>query len=145
MDEGDQYQSSDLSSLTYPSTPSEGDVVRQEQAILSPNLLVHSISSSNLRAFDKRPRLNTSTQRTAKLIFHTLQSYPLMMLRDKTLPPFIHPQSLSFENGDMELLANCTSLVHMLGNNVQGNQKLFWRNVRMECERLCANVCRSSW
>lgn len=142
IDDSSQYQFSDLSSLSYTSTPSEIHMAGLEQGPHSFNALTQPISSTHLRAFDKRTGLNASTQKTAKLIFHTLQSYPLMMLRDKALPPFIHPQSLSIgiESDEMELLTNCISLVHMLGDNVKGNQKLFWRNVRTECGRICANV-----
>ncbi|THX54515.1 hypothetical protein D6D06_05475 [Aureobasidium pullulans] len=36
----------------------------------------------------------------------------------------------------MEPLANCLSLLHMIGGNLRGSRKLFWKNVSMECERL---------
>ncbi|KAG2170740.1 hypothetical protein VTO58DRAFT_110979 [Aureobasidium pullulans] len=36
----------------------------------------------------------------------------------------------------MEPLANCLSLLHMIGGNIRGSRKLFWKNVSMECERL---------
>ncbi|KAK5095426.1 hypothetical protein LTR70_003590 [Exophiala xenobiotica] len=36
----------------------------------------------------------------------------------------------------MEPLNNCISLMHMLKSGVQGTRKLFWKNVRLECERL---------
>ncbi|KAJ6086544.1 hypothetical protein N7467_005458 [Penicillium canescens] len=38
----------------------------------------------------------------------------------------------------MEPLDNCINLVHMISGGMRGSRKLFWRNVRMECERLCA-------
>ncbi|KAL2165925.1 hypothetical protein VTG60DRAFT_3592 [Thermothelomyces hinnuleus] len=68
----------------------------------------------------------------------TLKSYPLMLLRRDALPPFIHRRKMScsgVENDDMEPLNNCLSLLHILGGRVPGSRKLFWRNVRMECER----------
>lgn len=40
----------------------------------------------------------------------------------------------------MESLINCISLVHMINSGVQGNRKLFWKNVRLECERMYAEV-----
>lgn len=66
-----------------------------------------------------------------------------MMLRHGTLPPFIHPRLISShaENTRMEPLTNCVSLMHMIGSRIQGSRKLFWKNVRLECERLCAEVC----
>jgi len=69
------------------------------------------------------------------------------MSRNKTLPPFIHPKILEIDLDDgngkgnaMEPLANCVSLMHMIGSEVKGSRKLFWKNVRFECERLCAEV-----
>lgn len=66
-----------------------------------------------------------------------------MMMRHNTLPPFIHPclLSLGIESTHMEPLTNCISLVHMISSDVHGSRKLFWKNVRMECERLVAEVC----
>ncbi|KEF52703.1 uncharacterized protein A1O9_11120, partial [Exophiala aquamarina CBS 119918] len=71
-------------------------------------------------------------------IFHTLTSYPMMMLRTNTLPPFIHPHLISSNTKKiyLEPLSNCMSLIHMIRSRVQGSRKLFSRNVRLECERL---------
>jgi len=65
-----------------------------------------------------------------------------MIRQDNTLPPFIHPGILqaNAENIDMETLYNCISLLYMLNSGVQGSRKLFWNNVRQECERLCQIV-----
>jgi hypothetical protein len=68
-----------------------------------------------------------------------LKSYVLKMLRHNSLPPFIHPYLVSAELA-MEPLDNCINLVHMISGEMKGGRKLFWRNVRMECERLCAEV-----
>lgn len=66
-----------------------------------------------------------------------------MMLRHNTLPPFIHPSVVSsdLDNPNLEPLTNCIALVHMIGSGIQASRKLFWENVRMECERLCEEVC----
>ncbi|KAK7977172.1 hypothetical protein PG988_004662 [Apiospora saccharicola] len=103
--------------------------------------------SSNIRSLIRRPKLKTGAQRVASLVCHTLKSYPLMMMRDKTLPPFIHPQMLRSESGaqDMEPLHNCISLMSMLHGGLQGSRKLFWRNVRQECERLYKEPSRLSY
>ena len=65
-----------------------------------------------------------------------------MLLRHNTLPPFIHPQftGQNVENDQMESLENCISLVRMIGNGSRSSRKLFWKNVRMECERLYRDV-----
>lgn len=96
------------------------------------------------RSLVQRPKIKAGTQRIANLMFHTLKSFPQMMLRPDTLPPFIHPAWVSegvFDTDHLEPLNNCISLVHMVNSRVRGSRKLFWRNVRMECERLCEEVC----
>lgn len=72
---------------------------------------------------------------------YTLRSYPLMF-RQNTLPPFVHPHLLSSDayKDQIELLTNCISLLHMISGGVQGSRKLFWENVRLECERICEDV-----
>jgi hypothetical protein len=72
----------------------------------------------------------------------TMKSYPLMISRYHTVPPFVHPRlaAAGVPKEDMEPLDNCTSLLHMINARGRGSQKLFWRNVRMECERFCAEV-----
>ena len=111
----------------------------------SPNLFMQPQPTYTLRSLIQRPRTEMGTQRTANLILHTLKSYPLMMVRRNALPPFIHPHFAASAHGienndDMEPLNNCISLMHMIGSGVRGSRKLFWRNVRMECERLCQEV-----
>lgn len=98
--------------------------------------------TNNGRSLIRRPKLNTGAQRAASLVCYTLKSYPLMMMRDKTLPPFIHPQMLLSESDtkDMEPLHNCVSLMNMLHTGLQGSRKLFWRNVHQECQRLSKTV-----
>lgn len=99
--------------------------------------------------------MQAGTQRIANLILHNLKSYPLMIRRHNDLPPFIHKGLLSssFEDACMEPLTNCLSLVHMINDGLQTSRKLFWRNVRMECERLseevrpsqCFNISTRKW
>jgi hypothetical protein len=137
-----QYPLSGSASLVRHSTPSTNSTVPVQQAISSPNVLIPALPTSNPRSLIQRPKMKTGAQRVANLILHTLKSYPLMMIRHNTLPPFIHPHLISsnVENNDMEPLTNCICLVHMISSGVQGSRKLFWKNVRMECERLCEEV-----
>ncbi|RAO73580.1 uncharacterized protein BHQ10_009592 [Talaromyces amestolkiae] len=86
-----------------------------------------SLPTYTPRSLIQRPKVKPGTGRIANLMFHTLKSYPQMMLRPDTLPPFIHPAWV---------------LVHMVSSRVWGSRKLFWRNVRMECERLCEEYPR---
>ncbi|SPQ25758.1 7ae919f1-8516-4992-a306-67b5314558d6 [Thermothielavioides terrestris] len=60
------------------------------------------------------------------------------MLDRNSLPPFIHPRLVAGSGAavdEMEPLHNCISLLHMMNSQVPGSRKLFWRNVRAECER----------
>ncbi|KAK4241289.1 hypothetical protein C8A03DRAFT_12404, partial [Achaetomium macrosporum] len=137
MDDGAIQFSPALSSTAVrESTPST--VQLQETTIQSPPVSIPTSPFYLIGSFVPRPKSGMSAQRTAKLLLQNLKSYPLMMLRHNTLPPFIHPRLLSdFERSDMEPLHNCMSLLHMIGSRLPGSRKLFWRNVRMECERFC--------
>lgn len=122
-------------------TPSTNQAVQLQQAASSRSASIPMLSTYTLRTFVQRTRDRTEAQRTTSLILHILKAYPVM-LQDHRLPPFIHPSLVSpdVEDDDMEPLSNCISLVHMLSSRVRGSRKLFWRNVRVECERLCAEV-----
>jgi hypothetical protein len=137
-----QYPSSRSSFLVRHSTPSINQTVQVQQTFSSPTVSIPALPTSTPRLLIQRPKMKTWPQGIANLILHTLKSYPLMMIRHNTLPPFIHPSLISsnVENNDMEPLANCICLVHMISSGVQGSRKLFWKNVRMECERLCEEV-----
>lgn len=149
--EGAWYDSFDSSNLARPS-PSPNDATQriQQAANRSIDLIFHSPSTYNIRSFNHRAQSSTFTQRTSNLILHTLKSYPIVILRDQTLPPFIHPHLVSkeVENNDMEPLSNCVNLIHMLSSGFSGSRKLSWKNVRMDCESLYTNVrlpSFSSW
>jgi hypothetical protein len=110
------------------------------------NLSIPAQVTSNTRSLILRPKATNGGEGIADLILHTLKSYLRMMLHHNTLPPFIHPRTISpdFDRGNTEPLTNCISLVHMIGTNVKGSRKLFWKNVRLECERLLEDVSRNS-
>ncbi|KAI0539626.1 hypothetical protein GGR58DRAFT_217272 [Xylaria digitata] len=129
--------SSSLSSASQ-SSPSAHQTVSGQQNLRYSALMIPKTPTSAVRSLVQRPRRHAGGQRISKLIFHTLKSYPLMMLRDNTLPPFIHPSTVSsdVENPNMWPLTNCMSLTHILAGGVQGSRKLFWKNVQLECERI---------
>ncbi|KAI9745012.1 MAG: hypothetical protein M1818_001290 [Claussenomyces sp. TS43310] len=145
-DETVQYPSSGSSSLVRHSTPSTNQTFQVHQAVSSPNVSIPTLPTHTLRSLIQRPKVNAGAQRIANLMLHTLKSYPLMMLRHNTLPPFIHPCLISanVEGNNMEPLSNCISLVHLISSGVQGSRKLFWKNVRQECERLCEDHPKSN-
>jgi hypothetical protein len=133
------------SSSARTAIPLTDQMVPVQRAISSSNVSIPTLPISSRRSLSLRPRMKIGTQRIANLILHTLKSYPRMMLNHNTLPPFIHPHLISstVENNHMEPLTNCISLVHMISSRVQGSRKLFWKNVRLECEHLSAEVCRA--
>lgn len=114
-----------------------------QQGLSTPESSIPNSPSSSIRSLIQRPNTQRGPQRIASLILHTLKSYPVMMLRHNTLPPFVHPclLSLDIESVHMEPLTNCISLVHMISSDVRGSRKLFWKNVRMECEHWTVEVC----
>ena len=71
---------------------------------------------------------------------HILTSFPKMMYSPGSLPPYIHPYSLgnNLQNSEegFESLTTCVTLMQMLSSGALGSRKLFWKNVRLECERL---------
>ena len=138
-----QYPLLESSSIVRHSTPTT-QTIQVQQPMSSPNISIPRSPTYAYRALVQRPEREAGTQRIANLILHTLKSYPLMMLRHNNLPPFIHPHLISSNvaNDYMEPLTNCMSLVRMISSGVHGSRKLFWRNVRLECERLNAEVCR---
>nr|BAZ95827.1 transcription factor, DNA binding domain cpaE [Curvularia pallescens] len=131
-----------LPDLTDLESQSQSHYTRpSQQNSPSPQLFDFSISpapSPNVRSLMQRPKMHPGADRAASLIFLTLKSYPLM-LRQNNLPPFIHPSYVSFtdEGTTAEPLENCMTLMHMMAGGVKGSRKLFWRNVRQECERIC--------
>ena len=128
-----------VNSLT---TPTPQPLLRQ-QDIRAPSFRIPATPSITVRSLIHRPETRTGSQRVRNLILHTLKSYPFMMLRQDTLPPFIHPSTTTYpvvEEAHMEPLNNCISLVHMVSSGVHGSRKLFWNNVRTECERLSEQV-----
>lgn len=137
-----RYPLAASSTLVGLSAPSIEQEIKAQQANSSLLVSTPTQPTFTIRSLIQRPKMTIGMQRTANLIHHILRSYPQMMMRQNTLPPFIHSRVI-FSNVDkdnMEPLNNCVSLLHMLINQIQGSRKLFWRNVRMECERFCAEV-----
>jgi len=93
-----------------------------------------------VRFLKNRSKFRAGAQIIANNMARILCSYPKMMLDYNTLPPFIHPQWISASSSEpfLEPLSNCMSLLGMLSTRARGSASLFWRNVRMECDRLAA-------
>lgn len=102
----------------------------------------------SMPAMFRRQHIDVGAQRVSQLMFQTLNAYPLMMMRQRTPPPFLHPSILADGANDILNIAadnlepwhNCMSLVYMANSKMKGSKRLFWRNVRTECERFCHRV-----
>jgi hypothetical protein len=113
--------------------------------LLNPNLMSPSIPTMptyNLRSFGQNPAVKGGSLTTAMLMIRVLSSYPTMMPTPEALPPFVHPTSL-YDHAAQPLMT-CTSLMQMVSTGAQGNKRLLWKNVRMECERMQVEVSPSS-
>ncbi|PIG90117.1 hypothetical protein AARAC_001926 [Aspergillus arachidicola] len=139
IDDDNIHYTTSGSSSVYHSTSSTHATIQLQHPRSFPTLSIPPVPTQAIRSLVQRPNTGIGTHRIAKLILHNLISYPQMILRHNTLPPFIHPSVVSSNlgNPNLEPLTNCIALVHMIGSGIQASRKLFWRNVRMECERLC--------
>lgn len=142
----DSHSSTAQSSSINRSSPPTDTEIQVDQNLVSLKFSIPT-APSTARSMIRRRRTQIATQRVSNLISHTLQSYPLMLLRSNALPPFIHPSMIipDDENAHLESLTNCLSLVQMISTGIQTSRKLFWKNVRMECERLSEEVNGKPW
>jgi hypothetical protein len=135
----------DITTIPHPVSSVDHSLQMQHAMALDniPVLSIPNICSS--RSLIPRPGRDPGQQRIANLVLQTLKSYPLMIIRHNTLPPFVHPYSTDFdcEEENTESMANCLNLMHMLGSKIRGSSKLFWKNVRWECERMREQVSMS--
>ncbi|KAL3477778.1 hypothetical protein BJX99DRAFT_257150 [Aspergillus californicus] len=107
--------------------------------IPTPSPSIPPLPSLLPRLLIQRPILNPGTKRTTTLILHTLKSYVVAILRDGSLPPFIHPSLVLSSPGQTspDPLTRCMDLLHTLSTDPRSNRALFWTHIRVECERLC--------
>lgn len=84
-----------------------------------------------------------------KYVICTLSTYPYMMLPDKGVPPFIHPQfRINEVDRDGQLpqtslpgpLATCAGIMAMWSVKNNNNSIFIWRAIRTEQERLSHEV-----
>jgi hypothetical protein len=120
------------------SLPISIDTPHDQAVIRTP--YIPEMPSYGLRSFAQKPASRGGGRMTATLIFRILTSYPAMLRDHKSPPPFVHPSFLNFENRSMDSLTTCSSLMQMLGSGGEGSRSLLWKNVRLECERLQAQV-----
>ena len=98
----------------------------------------------HLRSFAQSKSMIGRTSPSARLMSHMLTSLPKTMYSAGSLPPFIHPYSLGSNPhkpvDGFESLTTCVMLMQMISSGTTGSRKLFWKIVRVECERLQVEV-----
>ncbi|CAG9981237.1 unnamed protein product, partial [Clonostachys byssicola] len=94
-------------------------------------------SSSSL--FQKRDFPETELGLASDVALHILRSYPYMIASQGAVPPFIHPQYESLDEGNTTRpspLYASLNLVKMLLHDRRVNKGLMWGLIRIEQERL---------
>ncbi|CAG9956569.1 unnamed protein product [Clonostachys rosea f. rosea IK726] len=120
--------------------PTNGTVSPPGQAIRSGSSIPMELeyrSSSSL--FQKRDFPETELGLASDLALHILRSYPYMIASQGSVPPFIHPQYQSLDEGNTTRpspLYASLNLVKMLLHDRRVNKNLTWGLIRIEQERL---------
>jgi hypothetical protein len=94
---------------------------------------------NNFRALPTRKIVKTGSEMSVTFVRQILSSYPGMMLRKETFPPFIH-SSYCLHGQMPQPLANCMSIVQMFSTRTPASNEFVWRTIRMEQERLWVEV-----
>ncbi|KAH8799790.1 hypothetical protein F5884DRAFT_117223 [Xylogone sp. PMI_703] len=115
------------------------------QSSATPFLPPHFTYHDTARVFRPRTFISTSSHRSSTFMIRVLRSYPRMMLRPGTFPPFIHPHYCGGSYDEIheptltEPLAISKSIAQMFTSRTKQNTAFMWRTIRMEQERLLAN------
>ncbi|KZL86511.1 hypothetical protein CI238_05857 [Colletotrichum incanum] len=77
--------------------------------------------------------VNPVAENSANLIRRALRSYPQMMIRRSSFPPFIHPYQ--DKSHLPEPLANCMSIAVLFASRNRDTRPFLWKTIRDEQER----------
>ncbi|KAI3324751.1 hypothetical protein HD806DRAFT_493507 [Xylariaceae sp. AK1471] len=79
---------------------------------------------------------NTITQHNARLVMQSIRTYPFMMLRRETFPPFIHPQWYRQTSPALPWpLANCMSIANLFVSRTLETGAFLWQTVKTETQK----------
>ena len=100
------------------------------------------------KAFWPRKALDRHFSLNKNYVLCTLRSYPYTMAPGETLPPFIHPECSADFSRDhrmgrkplLEPLATCMAIVQMCSLKDDSNAIFIWKTIRMEQEKIAAEV-----
>ncbi|CAH0058202.1 unnamed protein product [Clonostachys solani] len=76
---------------------------------------------------------NPEAEASATIVMHCIRSYPQMMLRRQTFPPFIHPHWHTEKLP--ENLVNCMSIAQLFVTRTPENSHFLWRTIDNEVSR----------
>jgi len=96
------------------------------------------------RSFTPKTTIKACSQTNATILVQILKSYPKMMTKNETYPPFIHPFCVPDTTSgpsytSSESLQNCRNLAKLFYSDT-GGRRLVWRMIRMEQERMAQEV-----
>jgi hypothetical protein len=100
------------------------------------------------RALAPRPRTKPHQQTNAMLLFRIIGSFPEMMLRKETLPPFIHPTYINSHDNEQpdrlgsDPLVACRYLARLFSSRTKETSGFLWTMIKAESERLNFEVCK---
>jgi hypothetical protein len=91
------------------------------------------------------PRMAASPRQQMAMVMvrNVLESYPHMMMRKETFPPFINARCHDYTVGAEDIpeaLKDCMGLAHMFATRTPESSNMIWRSIRMEQEKLLAQV-----
>jgi hypothetical protein len=106
------------------------------------------------KAFSARRAQKCQLSLNRSYVLCTLKSYPHMMFPGRNLPPFIHPfygygvnasgNEIAAHKSAQGPIANCAAIVKWYSVKNNDNTVFIWRTIRMEQERLLAEVGSST-
>jgi hypothetical protein len=132
----------------YPSTSSSTSQTLSalgQDSNSNPSISYIISSYHSIRSFAPRTMTRGKSQGGEVLLMQILKSFPKMMLRRETFPPFIHAHCTSADlvSNSSELiepLANCMTVAQLFYSATGSSRKLVWRMIRMEIERVVQDV-----
>ncbi|KAF2137752.1 uncharacterized protein K452DRAFT_98095 [Aplosporella prunicola CBS 121167] len=79
-------------------------------------------------------------QYSATIVMQALQSFPRMMLRRPTFPPFIHPHWHYAKSPLPESLTNCMGIAHVFVSTSIETRPFLWQTIEREQQRFLTKV-----
>lgn len=125
-----------------PSNPLAGDGQRKEGMPTTPDqdIVSEQLRQDPLNATHSPPKLYPETFHTLQFIVRVLKSWPRMMINPEPalLPPMIH--SAQLKHGTPTPLANCSTLVKMWFEHIEGSSRLVYTSISEEVQKLFREV-----